>query len=88
MPQLLRTVLRSSVPKTLPVFAARPVIRTFQTTPKFLSNNRLFSTMSALVQRPAPAFSATAVVDGQFKKISLSDYKGKWLILFFYPLGE
>ncbi|VDO40918.1 unnamed protein product [Brugia timori] len=28
----------------------------------------------------------TAVVNGDFKTISMKDYKGKWLILFFYPL--
>lgn len=39
-----------------------------------------------LVQNPAPAFTATAVVNGEFKKINLSDYKGKWVYLFFYPL--
>lgn len=42
--------------------------------------------MSTLVGKPAPAFTLDAVQDGQFKRISLSDYKGKWLILFFYPL--
>ncbi|ESN96778.1 hypothetical protein HELRODRAFT_67713 [Helobdella robusta] len=35
---------------------------------------------------PAPQFSGTAVVDGQFKQISLSDYRGKYVVLFFYPL--
>jgi len=41
-----------------------------------------------LVGRPAPNFSLeTALGDGQsFGKASLSDYKGKWLIFFFYPL--
>merc|ERR1719261_181209 len=34
----------------------------------------------------APKFKGTAVVNGQFKEISLDDYKGKWLVLFFYPL--
>jgi alkyl hydroperoxide reductase subunit AhpC len=34
----------------------------------------------------APDFSGQAVVDGAFKSISLSDYKGKYLVLFFYPL--
>jgi alkyl hydroperoxide reductase subunit AhpC len=38
------------------------------------------------VQQPAPDFKGTAVVDGAFKQIELSDYKGKYLILFFYPL--
>jgi alkyl hydroperoxide reductase subunit AhpC len=39
-----------------------------------------------LVQKPAPDFSATAVVDGDFKTMSLKDFKGKWLVLYFYPL--
>ena len=34
----------------------------------------------------APNFSGEAVVNGSFKKIQLSDYKGKYLVLFFYPL--
>ncbi|XP_070148793.1 peroxiredoxin 2 [Polyergus mexicanus] len=38
------------------------------------------------IQKPAPPFSSTAVVKGQFKDISLSDYKGKYVVLFFYPL--
>jgi alkyl hydroperoxide reductase subunit AhpC len=38
------------------------------------------------LQQPAPEFTGTAVVDGQFKTISLSDYKGKYVVLFFYPL--
>ncbi|PQO42763.1 peroxiredoxin [Blastopirellula marina] len=43
--------------------------------------------MSVLVTQPAPDFSAEAVMeDGSFKKISLSDYKGKYVLLFFYPL--
>ncbi|KAJ3129855.1 hypothetical protein HK098_008089 [Nowakowskiella sp. JEL0407] len=40
----------------------------------------------AKVKNPAPKFAADAVVDGQFKRISLDDYKGKWVVLFFYPL--
>tara|TARA_Y100001968_G_scaffold165509_1_gene151519 strand:+ start:496 stop:1092 length:597 start_codon:yes stop_codon:yes gene_type:complete len=34
----------------------------------------------------APDFSATAVVDQEFKEISLSQYRGKYVVLFFYPL--
>lgn len=33
----------------------------------------------------APDFTEDAFVDGEIKKISLSDYKGKWVIFFFYP---
>lgn len=40
----------------------------------------------AVISRPAPNFEATAVVEGAFKKIKLSDYRGKYLVFFFYPL--
>ena len=42
--------------------------------------------MAAHVQQPAPHFACEAVVSGEFKNVSLDDYKGKYLILFFYPL--
>ena len=51
--------------------------------------------MSLLVGNPAPVFKGTAVVGGDatkltpdnaFKNISLEDYKGKWVVFFFYPL--
>lgn len=35
---------------------------------------------------PAPDFSVTALVGDKFETVSLSDYKGKWVVLFFYPL--
>lgn len=35
---------------------------------------------------PAPEFTLDACDNGQFKQISLADYKGRWLVLFFYPL--
>ena len=34
----------------------------------------------------APDFAATAVVDQEFKDITLSQYRGKYVVLFFYPL--
>ena len=42
--------------------------------------------MSRLVGLQAPDFTATAVVDQEFKEISLSQYRGKYVVLFFYPL--
>jgi hypothetical protein len=39
----------------------------------------------ARVGKPAPDFEANALVDGKFKNIKLSDYKGKWVVLCFYP---
>jgi peroxiredoxin (alkyl hydroperoxide reductase subunit C) len=37
------------------------------------------------INHPAPNFTTDAFIDGQIKKVSLGDYKGKWTILFFYP---
>jgi peroxiredoxin (alkyl hydroperoxide reductase subunit C) len=34
----------------------------------------------------APDFAATAVVDMEFQEIKLSQYRGKYVVLFFYPL--
>ena len=42
--------------------------------------------MSRLVGNPAPFFKAEALVNGASKQVSLDDYKGKWKVLFFYPL--
>ena len=42
---------------------------------------------SLQVGQKAPDFSAQALMsDGSFKDMKLSDYKGKWTVLFFYPL--
>lgn len=39
------------------------------------------------INHSAPAFTAIAVTeDGSFREISLSDFKGKYVVLFFYPL--
>jgi alkyl hydroperoxide reductase subunit AhpC len=55
--------------------------------------------LAVQVQKPAPAFKAQAVVDGQFKEVttvilvfpiviqvSLSDYAGNYVVVYFYPL--
>lgn len=41
--------------------------------------------MTAKVGKPAPDFEASAYVDGTFKNIVLSDFKGQWVVLCFYP---
>ncbi|CAB4068309.1 PRDX3 [Lepeophtheirus salmonis] len=48
-----------------------------------LSSHRL---SGARVQCPAPSFAGQAVVDKSFKEIKLEDFKGKYLVLYFYPL--
>jgi alkyl hydroperoxide reductase subunit AhpC len=42
--------------------------------------------MAVHVQKEAPNFSATAVVNEEFKSVQLTDYRGKYVVLFFYPL--
>ena len=41
--------------------------------------------MIARVGKPAPDFEATAYVDGAFKNVRLSEFKGQWISLCFYP---
>jgi alkyl hydroperoxide reductase subunit AhpC len=40
-----------------------------------------------IVSKQAPLFDVETVVHGgEFSRATLADYKGKWLVLFFYPL--
>lgn len=42
---------------------------------------------NAKLNHPAPAFDEVALMpDGSFKKINLASFKGKYVVLFFYPL--
>ena len=42
--------------------------------------------MAVLAGKKAPDFKAMTVFKDDFKEVSLSDYKGKYVVLFFYPL--
>lgn len=42
--------------------------------------------MSIQVGQKAPDFTATAVINQEFKVVKLSDYLGQYVVLFFYPL--
>jgi hypothetical protein len=41
--------------------------------------------MTAKVGKPAPDFEASAYVGGGFRNITLSEFKGRWVVLCFYP---
>ena len=41
--------------------------------------------MKALIGKEAPDFEVNAYADVDFKKIKLSDYRGQFVVLFFYP---
>jgi hypothetical protein len=40
---------------------------------------------TARVGKVAPDFEASAFINGGFKNVKLSDYRGKWVVLCFYP---
>jgi hypothetical protein len=41
--------------------------------------------MSIMVGKEAPDFTADAFDQGQVNKVRLADYRGRWVMLFFYP---
>jgi peroxiredoxin (alkyl hydroperoxide reductase subunit C) len=41
--------------------------------------------MHAMVGQQAPDFEATAYHEGGFKNVKLSDFRGRWVFLCFYP---
>jgi len=43
------------------------------------------SMVQAKVGKTAPDFELSAFHQGGFKNIKLSDYKGKWIVVCFYP---
>lgn len=45
----------------------------------------MYEAAKAEIGSPAPRFALNGVVDLEIKKVALSDYKGKWVVLFFYP---
>jgi len=49
------------------------------------ASGREFPGETARIGAPAPFFALDAVVGKEFRKISLADYQGKWVVLFFYP---
>jgi len=55
---------------------------------KFLASNNVnnHSHSLNLIRKPAPQFASMSWWKDDFKKVSLDDFKGKWVCLFFYPL--
>ena len=43
------------------------------------------ASMSVMVGKEAPDFEAAAFHEGGFKNIRLSEFRGKWVMLCFYP---
>ncbi|XP_055796749.1 peroxiredoxin-1-like [Salvelinus fontinalis] len=69
------------------VFSICSTVQPFDLSPQ--DKNTVYSKDDVITKhgrRPAPEFTATAVVDGQFKEVKLSYYRGKYVVLFFYLL--
>lgn len=41
--------------------------------------------VTAKVGKEAPDFEASAFIDGGFRNVILSEFKGKWVVVCFYP---
>ena len=62
----------------------KPSLETIPTTELDVDAKEAKQTM-VKVGKPAPDFTAPAFHNGKFMNISLSEYKGKWVLLCFYP---
>ena len=49
-------------------------------------SDHVLTVSKAQISRPAPFFEGTAVVGNGFKEVNLTQYAGKYLVFFFYPL--
>ncbi len=65
--------------------AGGPVVAERSSEKPITTQEKEAKTMTARVGGPAPDFEAGAYFNGQFQNIKLSDYKGKWVALCFYP---
>lgn len=65
--------------------SAGPILPVSETQPGTPEIKQEVPKMLARVGKPAPDFELSAFVGQGFKNIRLSDYKGKWIVLCFYP---
>jgi peroxiredoxin (alkyl hydroperoxide reductase subunit C) len=56
-----------------------------QTVPAVATEVKEVTKTMIKVGKPAPDFTASAFYQGKFVNTSLSEYKGKWVVLCFYP---
>jgi len=56
-----------------------------QESTKYASGHSLIWS-KAQISKPAPHWEGTAVVNEEFKELKIADFKGKYLVFFFYPL--
>jgi hypothetical protein len=65
--------------------AAGPVVPKKATESESINQAREEANMHVTVGKEAPDFEAAAFFKDGFKNIKLSDFRGKWVFLCFYP---
>jgi peroxiredoxin (alkyl hydroperoxide reductase subunit C) len=65
--------------------AKGPLVPAHKSPDELTQDQKEKPTMKPLVGHPAPDFEASAYFEGGFQNIKLSDFKGKWIMLCFYP---
>ncbi|XP_069468030.1 thioredoxin-dependent peroxide reductase, mitochondrial [Ambystoma mexicanum] len=81
----VRTVSGASRPPVRLQACAQTQVPAPFATPRFAFSTSCSRYMPSVTQH-APFFKGTAVVNGEFKDLNLDDFKGKYLVLLFYPL--
>jgi hypothetical protein len=72
-------------PKESCVKPAKGVLAPSEAAPVATFTTQEARKMLARVGKPAPDFEANAFVNGGFTNVKLSDYKGHWVVVCFYP---
>eukprot|EP00889_Picochlorum_renovo_P007438 jgi/Picre1/34468/NNA_001936.t1 len=84
---MMKTMRVASVPSSTAVRAGRPAAALkVAGVSRRVSVDTTCKAVAPLVGNAAPDFSTTAVYDQEFIDVSLDKYKGKYIVLFFYPL--
>jgi hypothetical protein len=65
--------------------AKGPILSTPEGSPAAPAVQKEVKMVQARVGKPAPDFELTAFHGGSFKNVRLSDFKGKWIVICFYP---
>lgn len=75
------------MPEEFKAGCQRPPIKKPVAEAPVASETNIKEAKSAMVKvgKPAPDFTAPAYFDGKFMNVSLNEYKGKWVLLCFYP---
>ena len=65
----------------------RPEIKKANAEPEMSGEPNVMEAKKTMIKagKPAPDFTAPAYYQGKFMSTSLSEYKGKWVLLCFYP---